>query len=121
MPDLNRQGPGRQVGGFFQPAANAGGAEEILGEASEISNEAVESVVFGIDGPNDFVHRASQFARSGIDLIDITGCLGFSFEFATDSLAEHGDTGEAGAQVIVNIAGDAGALAFNRALAFKPL
>src|SRR5262247_3183061 len=82
MTDLRGEGPGRQMDWNIQTAADLGGAEKILSEATEVGHEAIQSVVFGVDGPNDFVHRASQFAGRLVDLVDIGGDLRLAFKFA---------------------------------------
>ena len=77
--------------------------------------------MLGIDGPNDFLHRPRQLTGRGIDPFDISGGRLTVLEFTASALAEQSDAGKAGAQIVVDVAGDTGALPFDGALAFQAL
>src|ERR1035441_282087 len=84
----------------------------ILREISEVAGEAVQRVVLRVDGPDDFIHRAGQFARSVVNAVELRRGLRGIFQFAVRGLAQQRDAREVGAQMIVDVLGNAGALAF---------
>src|ERR1039457_4117781 len=91
----------------------------ILREISEVAGEAVQRVVLRVDGPDDFIHRAGQFARSVVNAVELRRGLRGIFQFALRGLAQQRDAREVGAQMIVDVLGNAGALAFERLLLFE--
>jgi len=73
--------------GDVEAAADCGGTQELLSEAAEVSDEAVEGVMFGVDGPDDFVHRAGEFAGGAVNLLDIIGDVREGFNLGGNGLA----------------------------------
>ena len=48
------------------------------------NDEAVESVVFRVHGPDDFIHSTGQLSSGAVDLIDIGGRWGASVQLSTN-------------------------------------
>ena len=105
----------------IQAAADAGPAEESLCETAQIGDQTIEGIVFGVYGPNDLVHGASQFARGAVDLVGIQSGLLMILQFTAHSLAQHGNAGQAGAEVIMDVTSDASPLALEGLLPFQLL
>ena len=81
----------------------------VLGELAEVFGEMFERVVGGIDGPDDFAEAAGIAFGAVEDLVErspggVVGRQRFAGEFA-----DHGDFGEVGPEIVVQVAGDAGA------------
>ena len=74
--------------------------------------------MFGIHGPNDFIHGARQFPGRVVNLIELAGSLTGGIQFAARGFAQHGDTGQMGAQIVMNVSRNAGALVLDVALVF---
>ena len=113
----------RQILRDLEPHGDAGGVEKLLGRLHEIGCEAVECVVGGIDRPDDRIDAADQV---GGDLPDAAGQLhdlgpGDAIDLAPHRVGPHGDLGELGADLVMQIAGDAGAFAFEGVAAFQLL
>ena len=75
----------------------------------------------GINGPNNFVHGPRQLAGGAENLIGISGSLRESLKFTANTLTQHRDAREAGAEIIVDVASNPGALAFDCMLSFHLL
>src|SRR5438105_7441072 len=80
------QGPGRQVEGDIEPATDAGGTKKVLSKLAKICDQAIERIVFGIYGPNNFIHRPSQLARRAVDLVHVGRCLSTVIELSANGL-----------------------------------
>src|SRR5207244_570688 len=102
-------------------ATNAGSAKVLLGKTAQIGCQTVQSVIFRVDRPDNFVQRPGDFTGSAVDLINVGGRLLLSLNFTADRLAKHGDAREAGPQVIVDVASNAGPFALESALTFRLL
>ena len=114
VPDRAVERHWRQILRDLKPHGDAGGVEELLGRLHEIGCEAVERVVGGIDRPDDRIDTADQV---GGDLPDAAGELhdlgpGDAIDLAPHRVGPHGDLGELRADLVMQIAGDAGAFAF---------
>ena len=109
----------RQVRRHVEAQLDAGQRQVLLGELADVGDEAVERIVPRIDGPDDLVHRPRQLARRVRDLAEMAGDL--VRRFATRQLAEQRDLGQPGAEIVVDVAGDAIAIALDRALQLEPL
>ena len=113
---------GREVAGFdllgeVEAAAEVGGLREVGDLRGEVGEEVVEAVLFGIDGPDDFIEGSDGFAGGFGEAIEL-------WDVATlreGDVGEEADLGEAGADLIVHVAGDAGALGFDGGLAAEGL
>ena len=121
--DLGGERPKGELLGEVQAATDARGAEEIEGELLQVVGQAFDGVVPGVDGPDDFIHRAGQLAGGVVDAHQAGAGLGGPIELAAGRFAEHGNPSKVGAEVVVDVAGDAGALSLDGALAladFQP-
>jgi len=113
-------GPVRQLQRHFEAATDVEGHEIVLREVAEVTGEAVQRVVLRIDGPDDFVHRAGEFhgwfRKYGRAAWRPAPGV---FQFAVRRLAQERDAREVRAEVIVDVLGNAGALAFDGLLALN--
>ena len=108
---------GGETGGHVHAGANARGTEEVFGEGGDVIDEAIEGVGLGIDGPNDFVHGAGHLAGGVGDALEVGDRL--VGRLATGEFAEQSDLGQTSAKIVVDVLGDAGAVAFNSVLLFE--
>src|SRR6185312_16009776 len=81
-----------------------------------VIDEVSQCVVARVDGPDNFVERGDRLARGGGHFFDA-----FVGLFLFRKVAEHGDEVQAGAEIIVDVARDAGAFAFDGVLPFELL
>ena len=72
-----------------------------------------------IYGPNDFIHRTRQLPRGAINSLEMPADLLRVIRLLPGDLAQHGDTRQARTQIIVDVFGDSGPFALDRALAFQ--
>src|SRR5882724_8732549 len=112
MADFRGNGGFGQAGRDVEPVAHARDGEVILGVLADVVDEAFEGVVGGIDGPDDFVERTGDFAGGLGNLAGVVADVGGGVLVDFHHFTEHGDLGEAGAELIVDVAGDAGAFLF---------
>ena len=107
---LRRQRAFWQVQRQLQPAAQTGAFEEFVGVAAHLLDQTVPGVMFGADRPDDFVHGTNRGPGEAGDLPNVNLNLLGPVLVSLRQIAEHGDAGEAGTQVVVDVPGDAGAL-----------
>ena len=118
---LRRKRPRRELHGHVEPATNARDTQKILRELAQIGYQTVERVVLRIDRPDDFIHGPRQLAGRVVNLVQIVRRLMGIFQFGAAGLAQQRDARQAGAEVVVNVLGDARPFPFQRALPFQPL
>ena len=70
---VGRQGPRRKFDGDVQPATNARGRQEVLGEFLQIADQTFQRVVAGVHRPDDLVHRPRQLVRRIVNLVQAGG------------------------------------------------
>src|SRR5260370_23997404 len=73
--------------------------------------------MLGVVGPNDFISGPSQLAGGMGDTLEVSFRL--RWRFARGQFAQEGNLCEASPKVVMDVLGDAGPIAFNRALSFK--
>src|SRR5437762_3848215 len=83
-----------QSGGQIHPAANAAVLEIFLRVLKNVIGKIVERIVFGIDGPNDFIHSLDNFAGGFGDVLDMSFAGANSGGFAVHQFGDHGDFGK---------------------------
>jgi len=64
MPDLGSESPRGQLQGHVEATADSSSAQKCLGKPTEVRDEAVNGIVLGVDGPNNFVHRLSELSHT---------------------------------------------------------
>ena len=99
-------------GGGFQPVTQAGHREIFLGVFANVVDQSFQRVVGGVDRPDDFVQGAGGFAGGLGDLPGVGGDFGGVLLVALHHFAQEGELGQAGAHLVVDVAGDAGAVFF---------
>lgn len=117
--DFSAEMKRRKMSGDIEAATDAREAEMFLGEFDGVSEQIFQRVVLRIYRPDDFVHGAGEFAGGAGDLADVRFGLGRAIEVGAGEFAEEGDLSEAGAEVVVDVFGDAGAFAFDGVLLFE--
>src|SRR5688500_2483970 len=117
--DLSAEMQRRKMRRNVEAATDARDAEMFLGEFDSVGQEIFEGVVLRVNRPNDFIHGASEFARGAGNLADVRLGLRGTIEVGAGEFAEQRDLRQAGAEVVVNIFGDAGAFAFDGVLLFE--
>ncbi len=118
---LGRERPGGHLDRQVEPAAHIGRDEEVVRVLAHVVDQAVERVVLGIDGPDDLIERTRQIAGGIIDAREHGGGVGGLGERTAPRLAQHRDSGEARAEVVVDVLCDACALALDLMLALHAL
>src|SRR5688500_16816132 len=105
-----------ELDGDFEAAADSATGKEFADKAADIVGQRLERVGSGIDGPDDDVKRiddAAGFVRDKLKAL-----FGF-FEggrSAGADIGEEADFGDAGAEFVVEVAGEAGTFGFDEAL-----
>lgn len=105
------------MGGEVEAAAEVGGLCEIGDLRGEVGEEAVEAVLFGIDGPDDFVEGGDSFAGGfgeAVELRDVAA-------LGEGDVGEEADLREAGTDLVMHVTSDAGALGFDGGLTAQRL
>src|SRR5437588_9334648 len=90
VPDFRCQWPRWELHWDVKPAFDMSSRQKILSELAEIGGEAVQCVMLGVYSPDDFVHRAGEFAGGFVNAIEIGGSFGM-VEFRAGRLAKHAD------------------------------
>jgi hypothetical protein len=94
-------------------------SEEFFGVAGEVSGDRGEVVSFGVDGPDDFVESVNEGAGLAGDGLHAFGGLVLREGEVRVGGGEHGDFGEAAAEVVVEVASDAGSFLGEGVLVFS--
>ena len=116
---LGQNGGGRQTRRQFGAIAHAGHGKIILRIFAGVIGEAFERVVGRVHRPDDFIERVGGFARGGANLLRVL------FNFCGDllvglrHLAQQRDLREIGAELVMQIAGDARALVLDQFLLLR--
>ena len=87
VPYLRRQCQRRQIQRRIQAATNSSRRQKMLREPAEIGHQAIQSVVLGVDGPNDFIHRPREFARRAVNPVHVRSGPVPALQFAPHRLA----------------------------------
>ena len=114
---IERQG--RQLLGHIETAADAGQREVVLGELAKESGEAFQRVVAGIDGPDNLAEAAGIGFGAAENFIQGLARRIIVRQLLLCEIADHGDFRQIGAEVVVEISSDAGALHRQRVFAVK--
>src|ERR1035441_1558764 len=112
VPSRGRNDAARQLVRELQPKTNGSVLQEIIGGLREVFDQALQGVMLGIDRPDNLIERLSNLAGRGRDLAH-TG-LQFPRRAVLSLIAEQSNLGQAGAQIIMDILGDAGAVPVDR-------
>ena len=88
-------------------------AQEILGKGGDVVHQPAERVVLRVHRPDDFVHRPGQLPGGTGDALEMRADL---VRLAPGQFREQGDLRQARADVIVDVLGDARAVAFDGVL-----
>src|ERR1039457_5698817 len=88
---------------------------------AEITDQSGERIVLGIYGPDNLIQRDDRFPGATAHLMDkffrfVRRCF-----FTVGEGAQHADLSEAGAEVVMEVAGDAGALVLHFTLPLNAL
>src|SRR5690242_2223814 len=108
-----------QHGRHFQQAANSRQREEIMRKPAEIIGKTFQRIMFGIDGPDDFVQRLNGAAGRSWNFANPVFNFGRLVAGAFDPLTEKNNLGEIGAKIIVDVLGNPAAFVFHCMFAFK--
>src|ERR1017187_8887716 len=117
VPSLGWNGAARQLVRELQPEMNGGVLQEIIGGLGEIFDQALQGVVLGIDRPDNLIERLSHLPGRGRDLAHAG--LQFPRRAVLSLIAEQSNLGQAGAQIIMDVLGDAGAFPLDRLFPFQ--
>src|ERR1039458_4680727 len=117
VPSLGRNDAARQMVRELQPETNGSVLQEIIGGLGEVFDQALQGVVLGIDRPDNLIERLSHLPGRGRDLAHAG--LHFPRRAVLSLIAEQSDLGQAGAQIVMDILGDAGAFLFDRLFPFQ--
>ncbi len=110
VPHLRRDGCRGKLGRHVEPVAQPRHREILLRILAHVGDQSVQSIVGRVNGPDDLIKGASGVEGS------LGNLPGMSFDFlgvvfvALEQFAQQGDLREVGAELIVDVAGDAGAL-----------
>src|SRR5205823_5019197 len=97
---LRGERAGRQAGGQVQAAADARRTEETLRVFAEVSDQAGKGVMLGVDCPDDFVHRAEDFAGGAQDTADVFAGRVAVREVAIGQFAQQRDLRQTRSQIV---------------------
>jgi hypothetical protein len=111
--DLGGKLAGGQVERHVEAAADAGEGEEFAGVVAEVVGQGVEGIVARGDGPDHLAHGADELLGDFVDPAQAFRAGGGRGGSAGRA-AQQADAGQAGAELVVDVAGDPGALLFDR-------
>ena len=122
VPDVGRHDPRGNRLGHVETAAQSGGFGNVLGVRAEEQDEVLQRVVAWIHRPDDLVKRAGHPAGRFEHFLQVAGrALRLTCHVPLGQLALQRHLGEAGADVVVEVAGDARALGVHRLAASHDL
>src|ERR1035441_510346 len=117
VPSLGRNDAARQLVRELQPETNGSVLQEVIGGLGEVFDQALQGVVLGIDCPDNLIERLSHLPGRGRDLAHAG--LQFPRRAVLSLIAEESEIGRAGAQIIMDVLGDAGAFPLDRLFPFQ--
>lgn len=118
VPHFGTQVPVGKLEWQIQPATDSRAGEPIVPEFFEIGCQALQGVVPRIHRPDDFIHAPRQLAGGIVNFLQsLRSRFGIRY-FGPRRITDHGDAGELRAEVVMDVSRDAGAFAFDVALAF---
>ena len=106
--------------GDLEPQRNPRDIEELAGKGGDVVDERPQGVLARIHRPDDFIEAADDVFGLDGKLVERRLQRGL-FGVLGGERGEDGNLGEAGAQIVVQVAGDAGALAFPGIADFQQL
>ena len=112
MAGLGGDDGGGKLGGNVQAVTEAGESQIFLGVLANVIDKAVKGIVGGVDGPDNFVEGAGGIAGGLGNLPGVSLGFGGVMLVRLDHFAKEGQLGQAGADLVVDVASDAGALVF---------
>ena len=121
MPDFRRNRRRRQLRRQISAITHAGQREIFLGIFAGVIGQAVERVIRRVDGPDDFVERARRFARGLGNLPRVRLDFRRNVLVRFRHFAEQRDLRQIRAELVVQVARDARAFAFERLLLLEQL
>ena len=95
----------------IEKTAHRGVLEKCLGVFGDIGGHIAEGVALRVDEPDRLVHPSQQAARLGAQAVERGGGRGILCHRWHGGLADEDELGQAAPQIIVQVGGDAGALA----------
>ena len=95
----------------IDPQRDAGDVEKLAGEGGEVIDQRAQRVLARIDGPDDFIETLTSVFGLGGKLIERGMERSLRGIFGSEG-GEDGDLGEAGTEIVMQIAGDACAFRF---------
>jgi hypothetical protein len=110
VPDFRWERGSRQLARDVQSVMQPGDAQVFLGVLADVSDQSVERVIGRIHRPDNLVQHTSRFAGSLRNLASMAFNFLRGVLVALHQLPEQRNLGEAGAELIVYVPRDAGAL-----------
>src|SRR5262249_43466232 len=86
---------------------------------TQIGNQILKGIIFWVGCPNELAHVIHDLARDARNLLNLIFCCLLSFETLLSHFAEQRDAGEAGAQIVMQVASYAAALTNQGMLLFQ--
>ena len=118
---LRRDGDGRQLGRHLGAITHAGQGQIFLRIFARIVDQPFQGVVGGIGRPDDFIQGPGCFARGLGNLLCVGGHLSRGILVRFRHFAQQCHLGEIGAELVVQVPGDARALPLQCFLMFVQL